>query len=312
MMDSVAVQIVIDHAYFIKLGRKGEWEESSIKEGKLRIGWDNQTLADINNNNWSLIRNQLAKEIHDKGALTRDLNSLITICKSTEDDVWITFYESKLWWCRAGENKIYEDDISKYRKVKDRWKDRDIDGNLLLINRIPGTLSKTQGYRATQCAIKEIEELKRLINNLSSDEYLGIINAKKSLIKNVEKGLKKLYWKDFETLVDLIFRQSGWQRITTLGKTLKFVDLELKDPITGDLYQVQVKSKATILDFKEYAEKFSDKGYKKLYFVVHTPDKRMFDYKHTTEGNIELLLPHRLSEMVVGLGLTNWLMERIK
>ena len=37
---------------------------------------------------------------------------------------------------------------------------------------------------------------------------------------------------------------------------MKYVDMELQEPITGDLYQVQVKSDATIANFREYAKKF--------------------------------------------------------
>lgn len=304
--------IEFDKAYFIKLGKAGEWEKSSIEEGKIRIGWVDQSLKDINEGNWTLIKRQLSERLHGEGAVTRDLNSLITICESTSDDVWITFYESKLWWCRVGENRIYEHSVSKYRKVKGRWKDTDVDGNLLLVNRIPGTISKVQGFRGTQCSVREIEDLKRLLNNQPSSEFLEISNAKNSLVRAVEKGLTKLHWKDFETLVDLVFRQSGWHRITTLGKTLKYVDLELEDPITGDLYQVQVKSKATLADFENYAKRFSDKGYRKLYFVVHSPEKRLTTYDNTGEKNIELLLPNRLAGMIVDLGLSNWLMGKIK
>jgi hypothetical protein len=46
-------------AYFIKLGRGGVWEESSISESKLRIGYGGQSLQDINGGNWGKIREQL-------------------------------------------------------------------------------------------------------------------------------------------------------------------------------------------------------------------------------------------------------------
>ncbi len=58
-------------------------------------------------------------------------------------------------------------------------------------------------------------------------------------------------------LIDLIFRQSGWRRISFVGKSKKFSDSDLEDPITGDLYQVQIKSEANDRDFRDYAEKFS-------------------------------------------------------
>ena len=41
-------KIQFKNAYFIRLGREGEWEESSIKEGKVRIGWHEISLRTIN------------------------------------------------------------------------------------------------------------------------------------------------------------------------------------------------------------------------------------------------------------------------
>jgi hypothetical protein len=51
-------------------------------------------------------------------------------------------------------------------------------------------------------------------------------------------------------LVDLVFRQAGWQRLSVLGETMKFTDMDLLEPVTGDQYQVQVKSAATLADLE--------------------------------------------------------------
>jgi len=91
---------------------------------------------------------------------------------------------------------------------------------------------------------------------------------------------------------------------------MKYVDMELEEPITGDLYQVQVKSDATIDDFKKYAELFSEGDFKKLYFVVHNSKEKWANapvYK-----NVELILQEHLAEMTVDLGLVNWLIKRIR
>ncbi len=300
------------NAYYIKLGQNGQWEESSISENKLRIGWPEQSLKDINNGNWTIIEQQLIEEIPHKITAIRDFNSLKTICNSIENDIWITFFSSRLWWCRICEDEVFEDTISKYRKVKNRWYDHDITGEKLLISNLPGRIAKLQGYRATQCKVKETAELRRLLNNEPSPEYIELNEAKSILILKVASGLKRLHWKDFETLVDLLFRQSGWRRLTTIGKTMKFVDMELEDPITGDRYQVQVKSQSTLQEFREYSKQFSEKVYRKLYFVVHSPDISLTQFDWQKQNNVELLLPKRISEMVIDLGLMNWLMKKIK
>lgn len=298
-------------AYYIKLGRGGKWEQSSIFESKLRIGWSKQSLQDINCGDWGKIREQLHQESSRRGVATRDLNALRLICESTSKDLWITFFQGTMWWCRLGSSEIFLDNESKYRQVDGKWSNQDIRDNILEINSIPGVLSKIQGFRGTVCKVRDLETLKRLVNAESSLEYNEIEKCKIALIKSVEKGIKKLHWKDFETFVDLVFRESGWRRLSMVGGTMKFTDLELEDPITKDQYQVQVKSQATWDDFDGYAKQFNRQLHRKLYFVVHTPDKKLAALQEQPQ-DIELILPGRLSEMVVRLGLVDWLMSHIK
>jgi len=53
-----------------------------------------------------------------------------------------------------------------------------------------------------------------------------------------KKAIEQLHWKDYETLVDLVFRDTGWIRVSILGQQVKGYDLELREPITQDKYQV--------------------------------------------------------------------------
>ena len=73
---------------------------------------------------------------------------------------------------------------------------------------------------------------------------------------------------------------------------------------------MQVKSQATIEEFEEYVRQFSQGNFRKLYFVVHSPDEKLAE--HQTSGNVELILPARLTEMVVDFGLTDWLLKKVK
>lgn len=83
---------------------------------------------------------------------------------------------------------------------------------------------------------RDIESLKRLINHEPSQAYLTINEAKKTLIASVEDDLKHLHWKDFETLCDLVFSNAGWQRLSYVGVSMKYVDMEYEDPITQEIY----------------------------------------------------------------------------
>jgi hypothetical protein len=308
-------KIEFSKAFYIKLGAGGIWEESSISENKARIGWKNLTLEEINNKNWDSIRQTYLNTYKTIGAATMDINALRNIVESTSDDIWITFHASQLWWGRFSDaSHIQEDTESKYRVLDGKWQNHDINGNPLLINQISGRISKVQGFRATVCKISgdDEDDLKRLINDVPSDDYNRIARTRDALIKDIELGLKKLHWKDFELLTDLIFRNAGWHRLSLVGETLKYVDMELQEPITNELYQVQVKSQATLGDFEKYARDFSHGSFRKLYFVVHSPDKNLVDNGVNLYRDVELILPDKLAKMVVEFGLTEWLLKKIK
>ena len=91
---------------------------------------------------------------------------------------------------------------------------------------------------------------------------------------------------------------------------MKFADLELEEPITGDAYQVQIKSRADVRDLKAYTLEFGGRGFRKLYFVVHSPTEALAAAPLTED--VELILPSRLAEMIVDHGLIGWLGSRIR
>ncbi|MBN1460747.1 MAG: hypothetical protein JXA57_14525 [Armatimonadetes bacterium] len=309
-------RIEFDQAYFIKLGRKGQWEKSSIKESKMRIGWASQSLEDVNGHRWERIRGQLASELSEKGkrktkgSVTTDLNALRMICESTSKDVWITFFGLKLWWCRIADSEIREDATSKYRPVQGSWSDSDTGQKPLFASRLPGVLTGTQGFRGTVCHVRTPDVLRRVLNDEPSPYCTAVEEARDLLVRKVESAIRHLNPVDCEDFADLLFRQSGWRRLTTVGKRMKFVDMELMDPLTHDRYQVQVKTGATLRDFHDYSSNFANRGYRRLYFVVGNPTANLEHYT-SNDCRVELILPKRLAEMAVELGLVDWLMDKV-
>jgi hypothetical protein len=311
--DNNFARITFEQAYYVKLGKGGKWFDSSLEHGLLRFGWKTSPLSQINAKDWSPIKQGILAEAKTKGSGIADFNALKRLCESSSSDMWITFHSSRLWWCRLADGLVEEDETSKFRRTAIGWRDTDLKGKRLLVNAISGFLSQTQGFQATVCEVKEAPRLQRLLNGDASEAYRTLTEARQSLEERVAIAIRELYWKDFEILVDLVFRDAGWKRTSVLGEVMKYADLELEAPVTGDRYQVQVKSKATLADFTEYAEQFSAVGFRRMYFVVHTPDaalakegpKRLFP-------NVELLLPDRLASLVVDAGLTGWLMEKVR
>jgi hypothetical protein len=73
-----------------------------------------------------------------------------------------------------------------------------------------------------------------------------------------------------------------------------------------------VKSAATLSDLRSYAERFSGEAFRKLYFVVHSPDTTLENADVSTWPGVELVLPRRIAAMVIDAGLTDWLMQRVR
>ena len=93
---------------------------------------------------------------------------------------------------------------------------------------------------------------------------------------------------------------------------MKYSDIELVDPVTDDMYQVQVKSSASARDFEKYKVAFGGGEFRKLFFVVHSPDKKLADIRSNKDDRVQVILPKRLSQMIVEQGLINWLLNKIR
>jgi hypothetical protein len=302
--------IQIRNAFYIKLGRGGEWEADSLARNIMRIGWRSNSLEDINSGNWEAIEQRLRSDRRHQGTAKRDFNALRDIVDSTEADAWITFHKSRLWWCRLTPGPVEEDEVSKFRRVAGTWNDRDILGRMLVTSDIPGLISQIQGFQGTVCDVRASESLRRLLNGEPSPPYKAVIHARKALSQEVVAALRELHWKDFETLVDLLFRQAGWRRLSVLGETMKYADLELEEPVTGDRYQVQIKSMADARDFAIYRDQFAGRGFRKLFFVGHTPKPGLVQDLSTE--TVELILPDRFAAMIVDAGLVSWILAKIR
>jgi len=301
------------HAYYIKLGRRGKWEEDSISSGKLRLGWSKQSLEDINSNDpkrWARIAKQLRDDKEIAQVATRDLNALRDIVQSTPDDIWVTFHEAKLWWTRLAAGPVEGDEMSKFRRTLHPWKDKAEGGRLLVVNELPGKIARLQGFRGTACSVKEPELLKRVLSGTRSQIASEIASQRASLCDRVAHAIRELHWKDFETLTDLVFRDAGWIRVSVLGQHAKAYDLELREPITGNRYVVQVKSQANRADLDDTAKHFSAVDYRRVFFVVHSPSPDLVKVKKLPP-HVEVIPPTRLAELAVGAGLSKWIEDKV-
>ena len=167
-----------------------------------------------------------------------------------------------------------------------------------------------QGFRGTVCRVQETALLGRVISGIRSDLATQLASCRAQLADSVRTAIEQLHWKDYETLVDLVFRSAGWIRISILGQQVKGYDLELREPITQDKYVVQVKSQASLRDLEETVVQFSPEDYRRVFFVVHSPSKDLAACTSTPD-HVELVAPHRLAELAIDAGLSRWIEEKV-
>jgi hypothetical protein len=299
-------------AFYIKLGRGGEWENDSIETGKLRLGWRQQSVEDIDAGRWERIEEQLRSKDQGKrvAATTSDLNALKTIAESGGADIWITFHKAKLWWTRLASGPVEQDSISKFRRTAESWCDHAANGRLLVVNSLPGKISQLQGFRATVCRVSYSDLLRRILNGTRSPLATAIRDHQDRLARHLTKAIKELHWKDFETLVDLVFRAAGWVRVSVLGQQEKAYDLVLRESITGKQYVVQVKSRAGLADLEATIASFSPKDFQLVFFVVHSPNP---DLQGATDlpSHIKIVPPELLGRLAMDAGLVEWLADKV-
>ena len=297
-------------ALYIKLGRGGNWESECIEEDQtIRLGYHNIPHDLCLQGKWDEVYEELGRLRQNSGAARRDAKQIRLFYESDESVLWITFYGDRLYWCFSKPEVTLLADKSKIRPVAGQWRCDDINGKLLYKNQLSGRLLSMQGFRGTICNVEEFEYLKEKINGHVPKEVEEAKATLSELERKIETIIRKLHWRDFEILIDLIFAQAGWQRVNELGGVQKTLDLDLISPITSERYGVQIKSKAGLAEFEEYQQKFAEMdGCTRLYFVVHTP---LGDFTHAkVDDNIELWLPKDIAHWAVKYGLADWIIAK--
>jgi hypothetical protein len=300
-------------ALYIKLGRGGQWEEECLCEGTLRFGYRETPHELCLNGRWEDVRREREERRGSQGTATSDTTQIRYFYEAGDDTIWVTFARHSLWWCFADPEVRLLSDSSKERSVKGKWSNRDINQRELVMSSLSGSLLAMQGFRGTICTVKEVAYLLARINGTERPETKQAGLALTELAQRLEAVIRTLTWRDFELLIDLLFRHAGWQRVSTVGSTMKAIDLDLISPITQERFGVQVKAKADRRFFEEYRrERLADmQGFAKFYFAVHTPSDDLLGLS-TTDTDVELLLPSRIADLAASYGLASWIIEKAR
>lgn len=297
---------------YIKLGHGGCWEKSCIEEdGTIRLGYESPFHKECAEGNWGKVREfWLEKRSGSETAASNDVSQIKDFYELSEDDIWITFYKRKMYWCRSEAVVKELDDGTRVRKAINGWSCTDVKGALLSIENIDGRITKVQGFRGTICGVGMPEYLLRKIGGETQPDVLNAKASLQNLERDVEALIKGLWWKDFELLVELIFSRAGWQRMSVVGKTEKEIDLDVMLPVSNRRAFVQVKSQTTPAEIKSCYEAYLTYGqYNEMYMVFHSLQGELTQVDIEAES-LHLWDCSKLASLVVRSGLTEWLIAK--
>ena len=314
-------RIEASKALYIKLGESGKYERGCIEAHQtLRLGYEGAPHGLCLGGKWDDVAEDARRRWTkgDKGAATRHANQMRLFYESDSELLWITFYKGLLWWCFSKpEVTVLKEDESKTRPVIGRWRCYDARGEakreLLRMSSLSGKLLMLQGFRGTICDVREREYLVRKINGDKEPNVLAAESARDSLVDQIQTIICNLDWRDFELLVDLIFTNAGWKRISEVGGFQKTLDLVLEAPILDERYGVQVKSQADKAAFEAYkAAVGGSTDLSRSYFVVHSPsqDLKQLAGQMTSQQKVNILGPRQVAEWSVRYGLVDWIIGK--
>ncbi len=290
---------------YIKNGEGGRWWRAALAHSTIEAGWDEYEEAELRN-----VGELVWKDHHT----TKDYNALRTLIEGHKY-LWITIEDDSLWWCTlSGEFDVRAERSTDARghislRCAIPWRNTSLAGRHLAVSELPGVVVKTAGFRGTVCEPGGAAEARRVILGQEDPDVAEADAARLAFIGAVERVVRRLRDKDFETLVDLIMARTGWARIARLGGTREGVDVEAQNAATGEIAYVQVKSAAGQGVLDDYVGRFeAARGrYARMIFAVHSPQGAVGSSReavHVWDGR-------RIAELVVDLGLASWLRTRV-
>lgn len=296
---------------YIKLGPGGAWFDRCLAEGLVELGHAAAPHDVAVAGDWAVAKQAYLDQGHSAGKASdfvRELRDFYTLPASA---LWITIGRGRLWWTfadRTVEPVSGPGRGSRIRRTVRGWRSTDLLGAPLELAGLSTRLTKVAAYRQTLCSIEAEDYLIRRINGVEEPDVARAFAAHQALTGTVDALIKRLDWRDFELLIDLIFAASGWRRISAVGgATQSDSDLILRQAATGERAFVQVKSRASQAVLDDYIERFGASGCQHLFFACHSPTGPL---EAPQDPRIHVWLGARLAAQAVEAGLTPWLIEK--
>jgi hypothetical protein len=313
--DEIADRIDRAVVRYIKLGPKGAWEAAALEGGRLEWGDDSDPHAEAVVQDWSAARDKYRLTKANNGSASIALGELQDFYGRGSDTLWITFAQGQMWWGFADAPVVVRATLEPglarcYRRMAEGWSNLDLTGRPLSMHGLSTALTKVSAYRRTICSVEAADYLRRRIKGLADPAVARALAVKAELTASVTDLVKQLRWADFELLVDLIFARTGWRRVSSLGGTMKDIDLLIEQPATGERASVQVKSAASADTFQASVAAFAASDIStRFFFVCHSPGGSL-EPPEIAGRDVHLWTQGTIARLALDNGLTDWLIER--
>lgn len=301
---------------YVKNGDGGKWWHAARTNRQVHLGWSDLPHELLIKPDFDEIKRHRKARFGPKRGAMQDFNQLHDLLNTPSQHIWMTFEDGFMWWCtvrdRATVNPNGEGASSgNFWLACDRpWSKHTLNGKLLAMADLPGMVTAVAGFRGTVCTSGAWPEILRIIRDEKDPDAKRAYLARAEYKLALENVVKRLSWKDFEQLIDLVLNRTGWVRISTLGKVLKGIDLEVINRATDETAFVQVKSTATQKELNDYVEQFNNQRarYTRMIFTVHTPSGTLIAPAGLP---VQVWTCDRIAELVVHTGLGEWVESRL-
>ena len=303
--------IEAERCLYIRLGSAGEWTAECIRDGQLRLAYPEVSHEFCLDGRWTAVDSQIEPEGKDREAVPRHREQIRHFYEASGAVLWITFHADCMRWCFAGPEVSLLPDGTRVRSTIDGWHETDIRNEPLTESRLSGSLLAVQAYRGTICAVDKSYVLHK-INDTNPPLVDAASHALTSLTGALQPIIERLHPRDLEVLVDLIFRNAGWNRVGVLAETETDIDLALESAVTGERIAVEVKSNASISDYRNYSARYAAMvGFDRFYFVTQSIIAELeMEGEHVRRTGVTFWGSRRLAERAARSGLAQWLIDK--
>jgi hypothetical protein len=312
----MAIIVLPNSVRYVKNGRGGQWWQAARANNQIHLGWKSVPHELLLTRDFAKIKHVLKAEFGSRRGATQDFNALCDLLDAPSKHIWMTFQDGCMWWCTALDGAIVNHNGESLEKgnfwlaCNRPWSNQSLKGRLLAISDLPGSVTRTAGFKATVCTPKAWQAVLRIIRDERDPDATSAANARGDYQQAVLTVVKRLSPKDFEQLIDHILARTGWARISTLGKTSEGIDVEAENLAVGEIAFVQVKSSANQRVLDDYIQRFKERRelYARMSFAVHSPTGKLTP---PTDHAIQVWTGDGLAHLVVRLGLGEWVETRL-